>query len=645
MCPTCMINGGLIMVNHLKLQDFDQKKELVLSSIQEVIDIANELHAMEVYQYLNETKQQLEKESFMLTVVGEFSRGKSTFINALLGKNVLPSKVKPTTAMINKIKFNEIPSYSLLFRDSNEPNKVIDQREFRKLCAPREADEDDEEDLQRYEEELQMFKRISMAEIGYPNQFCEAGIEIYDTPGTNDIEEAREEITFSFVPKSDAVIFLLSATTPFGASEMEFLQDRILNEHINKVFFVINFKDRLQSKQEEEKVVTYIREKLQPLLPNPKLYLVSSLDALTIRRLENKEEFRIKSQVYTNLEGTGIISLESDLSHFFQYEKGQAKLEKPVRRLVKKINEITTETIALRIATSNMEIEEIDKKISELKPQVNRFKQNARGIIENLLLDLQSEEGTLTRKVESQLRNMSDDLSNALDRYTGSLEENEVKRFLKNQARTHQNDIQKEMNELKKNIIEQHVTKAYKLLNTEEQDLNKAVQETFNLKLEMNYNFDLSLYENNDDLFGMIVGAAGIGIGALILAPALLVVGGIGAAIGAFFFGDSIADAFSDFKRNKKLNEIKKQMQHALYNSREEVTSQFKREWIHLIRKIEMTFEGEVHQKTMRLEEDLHQVRMDKETEKRSVEQQRKYYQSLEDQLKMIQNNVVNVIE
>jgi GTPase SAR1 family protein len=633
------------MTNPINLQDFDKKKEFVLSSIQEVIQTSNELHAIEAYQYLKETKQQLEKESFMLTVVGEFSRGKSTFINALLGKNVLPSKVKPTTAMINKIYFNEVPSYSLLFRSPDEPKKIIDEREFRKLCAPREADEDDQEDVERYEEELQLFKRVSMAEIGYPNHFCKAGIEIYDTPGTNDIDEAREEITFSFVPKSDAVIFLLSATTPFGSSEMEFLKDRILNEHINKVFFVINFKDRLQSKEEEEKVVKYIREKLQPLLPNPKLYLVSSLDALTIRRLENNEEFRIKSQVYTNLEDTGLSSLETDLSHFFQYEKGQAKLEKPVRRLVKKINEITTETIALRVAASNMEMEEIDKKINELKPQVDRFKKNARGIIENLLLDLQNEESTLTKNVESQLRTMSDNLSNSLDRYTGSLEENEVKRFLQNQTKTHQNKIQTEMNELKKKIIEQHVSNAYKLLNTEEQDLNKAVQETFNLKLEMNYNFDLSLYQNDDDIFGMVMGAAGLGLGALILAPALLVVGGIGAAIGAFFFGDSIADAFTDYRRNKKINEIKKQMQQSLYNSREEVVSQFRREWINLIRQIEMTFEGEVHQKTMRLEEDLHQVRMEKETEKRSVEEQRKYYESLGDRLKMIQQNVLNVIE
>ncbi|RXJ02223.1 hypothetical protein DS745_07485 [Anaerobacillus alkaliphilus] len=632
------------MSQSIQLHDFDKKKELVVSSFQKVIEISKDLHASETLQFLIENKMQLEKETFMLTIVGEFSRGKSTFINALLGANVLPSKVKPTTAMITKIQYAETPTYSLMFRSPDEPTRVLEEAEFKKMSAPREADEDDPEDVQRFQEEMIIFKEISMAEIGYPNHFCEAGIEIYDTPGTNDIDVAREEITFTFVPKSDAVIFVLSATTPFGASEMEFLKERILNEHINKVFFVINFKDRLENTEKQEKVLNYIREKLEALLPNPKLYLVSSYDALTIRRLEKNEQFRIKSQVFKAIEDTGISTLERDLAHFFQYEKGQAKLEKPVRRLIKSIHDLTSETIALRIAATKMEIDEIDQKIKELKPQVTRFKQNSRKIIQDLLIDLQSEESNIQSKVESLVRSMTDILLQTLDGYHGSLEEKEMKQFLIGKIKSQQSLIQKEMNDYKKDIIKDHVTRAYKQLNTEEKDLNKAVQETFNLKLEMNYNFNLSLYESDDNLFGMIIGAAGLGVGALIFAPALLVVGGFGAAIGAFFFGNDIEQTYKDYKRTKKINEVKQQLQQSLYKSRSDIISQFVREWRNLNRKVDMTFEGEVHKKTLRLEEDLHRVRMDKETEKRSVEEQRQYYEALKGQLQAIEQNVSSLI-
>ncbi|MBD8071170.1 dynamin family protein [Bacillus sp. PS06] len=633
------------MANYMNLHEYELKKQKVLTYIYEVINIAEELNARELIHYLNETIQQLQKDAFTLTVVGEFSRGKSTFINAMLGANVLPSKVKPTTAMINKIYYQEEPSYSLHFRDQNEEPKTLDPKAFRKLAAPREADEDDPEDQERYEQEIEIFKKISMAEVGYPNHFCEAGVEIYDTPGTNDIDETREEITFTFVPKSDAVVFLLSATAPFAGTEMEFLKERILSEHINKVFFVINYKDRLQTDADQVKVLNYVREKLQPLLPDPRLYLVSSYEALTIRRLENNEEFKIKSQKYTQLADTGFVQLETDLAHFFQHEKGQVKLEKPIRRLIKKAKELRTETIALRISASNMEIEEIDAKIAELAPQVTRFKQNASSIIENLMVDLASEETTITRKVESLLKEMSDSLSRSLDSYSGSLEEKDVKRFLKNHTKSSQNRIQTELNQLKSEIMETHVTNAYRRLNSEEEQLNQAIKDSFNLELEMSYNFDLSIYENNEDITGLLVGAAGLGIGALILAPALLFVGGIGAAIGAFFFGDSIWDSFTGYRRKKRIEEIKKQVKQSLHENRPAIVSQFRSEWKKLSQAIELTFEKEVHEKTLRLQEDLHQIRLEKETEKRSVEEQRQYFEALRDKLHTIQEQAQKITQ
>ena len=321
-------------MTQIKLKEFEQKKQNVLSSLEIILTIAEELKVDKVANQLKETMKQLHKEKFMLSVVGEFSRGKSTFINALLGQQVLPTRTKPTTAFINKIQYGADKRYSIVYRDKRILPKQLTEEQFSTLYAPTEPDEDDREEVRDYRETMKQFDEIKWAEIYFPNAYCKEGIEIYDTPGVNDPNPNREEITFTFIPKSDAVIMLLSATTPLAQSEMDFLKNRIYGSDISKVFFVVNFKDRLKSESDEQKMVEYIRQHLRDIEPNPRVYLVSSKDALTIRRLELGEPLEVK-QKYTAIEDTGMPALESDLAHFFQYEKAGVKLSKPIRRGIK----------------------------------------------------------------------------------------------------------------------------------------------------------------------------------------------------------------------------------------------------------------------------------------------------------------------
>ena len=139
---------------------------------------------------------------------------------------------------------------------------------------------------------MQELGNIAYTELRYPLEFTRGGVELIDTPGTNDLDQAREEITLRFIPQADAAIMLLSAEQILARSEMDFLRERILKSDISKIFFVVNFKDRLADPADGERILNLAREQLQGLVNQPRLFLVSSRGALNWRRAGAGEVFR-----------------------------------------------------------------------------------------------------------------------------------------------------------------------------------------------------------------------------------------------------------------------------------------------------------------------------------------------------------------
>lgn len=170
-------------------------------------------------------------ELFLLVIVGEFNAGKSAFINALVGAEVMPEGVTPTTSVINLLRFGETETETML------PDGVI-QRTF-------------------------------------PADFLEE-ITIVDTPGTNAIIREHEALTQSFVPRSDLVLFVTSADRPFTESEREFMAQ--IREWGKKIVIIINKVDLLRDDTAREQVVTFVRDSIQRLLGfTPEVFPVSAL--------------------------------------------------------------------------------------------------------------------------------------------------------------------------------------------------------------------------------------------------------------------------------------------------------------------------------------------------------------------------------
>ncbi|OQR58579.1 dynamin family protein [Bacillus sp. CDB3] len=397
------------------LSQFKEKKLDTLEQLQNLRNIFVERKQVDYVNTIEKLIQNVMNEEFVIVVVGEFSRGKSTFINSFLGKRILPSSVKPTTTILNKITYKEHPNITLHYRDEKEKSRAISEEEFKKIVAPREPIVGDEQSEKEYEEALKKISEVAYAEVGYPLSFCSDGVEIIDTPGTNDLDEAREEITNTFIPTSDAAILLLSGVKILSESEMSFLRDRILSQDIQKVFFVINFKDALDE-EGIKKVYSYAQEKLSKVVENPRIFFVSAKHALAYRRKQNGETIRMRGPIM-DIEETGIPQLEQELAHFLQYERGMIKLQKPIQTAKRLANKTLQEQITFDKKSLNNDIKDLDKKLEKLREQISELKRigkEAANYIEITLKKkekvIQGEYGKGLNEIATQAKETADSL-------------------------------------------------------------------------------------------------------------------------------------------------------------------------------------------------------------------------------------------
>lgn len=209
---------------------------------------------------------------FVISILGEFKRGKSTLINALLGEDLLPRDVTPTTAAISIIRFSAEPTLKIHWTDGREETRLLKSETLEDFTATAEFDPD----------------TVDYLEIGVNSELLRDGIVLVDTPGVDDLNQHRSEVACRFVPRSDAVIFVLSAATPVRQSETEFIDSSILEAGLDRILFVANFADSVDD--ELDQVIERISKRLAQALGSrtPKVIPFSATNALRARLAEDQ---------------------------------------------------------------------------------------------------------------------------------------------------------------------------------------------------------------------------------------------------------------------------------------------------------------------------------------------------------------------
>ncbi len=204
----------------------------------------------------------LDEGRFSLVVLGEFNHGKSTLINALLGEAVLPVGITPTTAVLTEIRHGDTRTAEAVMEDGGrmpvEPAQLASWLTVEGTAAR---------------------ERLDHVELRHPAALLRERVTIVDTPGVNDINEQRADITYGYVPRADAALFLLDATQILSHSERRFLEERILRSCRDRLVFVVTKADLLDA-AELEQACSFARGHLSALVPAPALFPVSARRAL-----------------------------------------------------------------------------------------------------------------------------------------------------------------------------------------------------------------------------------------------------------------------------------------------------------------------------------------------------------------------------
>ncbi|XP_042387242.1 probable transmembrane GTPase FZO-like, chloroplastic isoform X1 [Zingiber officinale] len=263
-------------------------------------------------------------EPFLLVIVGEFNSGKSTVINALLGRRYLKEGVVPTTNEITLLLHSETESANHSHCERNPDGQFICY-----LSSP-------------------ILKQMNLV----------------DTPGTNVILQRQQRLTEEFVPRADLILFVISADRPLTESEVAFLL--YVQQWKKKVVFVLNKLDLYRTSSELEEATSFVKENARRLLNSEdiRLFPVSARSALDAKlssssykavkyeealfsdsRWMSSQFYELEKFLFSLLDGT----TESGL------ERVKLKLETPLaiadkllsscQALVKQENEIASEDL------------------------------------------------------------------------------------------------------------------------------------------------------------------------------------------------------------------------------------------------------------------------------------------------------------
>jgi GTPase SAR1 family protein len=227
----------------------------------------------------------LDEERFSLVILGEFNHGKSTFVNALLGTSLLPTGITPTTAVLSHISHGPRPTAELVLdsgeRRSIDPARLGDWATVEGLATnpgvPRASEAGGAAGGDA------AAAGIHHIELQVPSPVLEHRLTIVDTPGVNDINEQRAEITYGYIPRADAAVFLLDATQILTASERQFLEERILRSSRERLIFVVAKTDLLDEAELAE-TLRFAREHLGRIVPEPAIFPVSARRELAGKR-------------------------------------------------------------------------------------------------------------------------------------------------------------------------------------------------------------------------------------------------------------------------------------------------------------------------------------------------------------------------
>ncbi|RGY98898.1 dynamin family protein [Clostridium sp. AM58-1XD] len=319
---------------------------------------------------LEKSREKLAEHKFAVGIMGEFKRGKSTVINSMLEKEIMPADILPCSATMNRVTYDMQPHVELLMKDNSIKNISIDDLAgyVTKLTGENEA----------------RASQVEEAVVYYPCRFCQNGVDIVDTPGLND-DERMNRVTEEVIPKLDAVIMVITPDNPFSMSEAEFVRSKLMASDLGRLIFLVNKIDTIRRAADRERVVQGIREKIQRSvldkmaelygkdsekykdsefkMGNIRIYPFSALDALDGKMTGDQKL----------IEESGTLPFEEALTKMLTEERGALELGTPLN-LIQRTSLEVIKAAETRKKALELDAEEFEKHQKEALAKIGEMR-------------------------------------------------------------------------------------------------------------------------------------------------------------------------------------------------------------------------------------------------------------------------------
>lgn len=342
------------------ISQFLHIKEQLGSHLSSIEEVFGKLGAASRTSHIIEKEQELKEANFRVLVCGEFKRGKSCLLNALIGDNVLPMKIAPCTGTVTEVRYGELPKLTLL--PTHDEPFTAPFKELRKYTT-----------IQGKKGDL-----LRKVIVDYPSDLCQKSITLIDSPGLNE-DWSRTKASLREIATADALVLVLSCEMALSRSELQFIETH-LKPYAHRVFFLWNRADALWDKPDEQEALKKRSDKHLSQYSD-QIFFISAREALLGHLqgsparfnksnltlfIDNLERFLIKQAASKKLQDSWQTALDSiTYAQESLIPRLQRLLEHPVH-LIEEIHKSNAQTVV----NLNIKREEIMATFKEMHHEI-----------------------------------------------------------------------------------------------------------------------------------------------------------------------------------------------------------------------------------------------------------------------------------
>jgi GTPase Era involved in 16S rRNA processing/uncharacterized tellurite resistance protein B-like protein len=501
---------------------------------------------------ITEVYNKIKNQKFRLAVIGEFSQGKSTLLNALLGEEIQPAREIPCSGTVTILKYGSSKRVICRYKNGKEEEIPLQDYHLKATISEEAAIECLNNEIVHSEIEEIIFE--------HPNlDLCTNGVEILDSPGLNE-NCNRNIITQKILQDIDAAIFLTNVSRSLTQGERELLQDLKTklnygkNEPAHNLFIVANFMDLVRTEKGREQVKQRIERFVSGEHPivvgENRVHFISAQAALDAMLQGIENEYLQSFQNFTH-----------SLQRFLTLEIGKLKSHQSVEQINRVIQKTLNflsqfeQTLENEIQISEAQKLEILEKIGEASGRDIRIRILVHNVIDEVY-EIASQ--SYDEWHEELGERMAEKTVDWHSEHNVVLSQDKL---IKDYTNLFIRDLLQEIDAWENKILKDIIKKGVEYLDNSISYELDAIQADFQLldqqiKTNFSQQINLSIGGINDDFIGFGGIGGGLGVGGVLAAGLLaftglgfiaIVVGAVIAAIaGSFGFGLLDVDGLYD---------------------------------------------------------------------------------------------------